>query len=335
MMSGAQKYRALWVTETEENNFAMTIAERDTTDLPPGEVLIRVHYSSLNYKDALSAHGNRGVTREYPHTPGIDAAGVVVADNSGQFSEGDQVVVTGYDLGMNTSGGLAEFIRVPAAWPILLPETLTLREAMIYGTAGLTAALCLNKIEDAGAQPDDGEVVVTGATGGVGTMAIAMLAQKGYSVTAVTGKLEANSMLTGLGASKLIDRRSLDELAAKPMAKPQWAHGIDCLGGDYLFTLLKSLRYGGSVAACGLAASSDLKGNVFPFILRNVNLLGVDSVELPLKIKQRAWQSLATELKLPALGSMAEEISLEQVPQYLDQIFNGQALGRYLVKLID
>ena len=236
---------------------------------------------------------------------------------------------------MNTSGGLAEFIRVPATWPILLPETLTLREAMIYGTAGLTAALCLNKIEDAGAQPDDGEVVVTGATGGVGTMAIAMLAQKGYSVTAVTGKLEANSMLTGLGASKLIDRRSLDELAAKPMAKPQWAHGVDCLGGDYLFTLLKSLRYGGSVAACGLAASSDLKGNVFPFILRNVNLLGVDSVELPLKIKQRAWQSLATELKLPALGSMAEEISLEQVPQYLDQIFNGQALGRYLVKLID
>lgn len=335
MMSGAHKFRALWVTETEENNFSMTITERDTTDLPPGEVLIRVHYSSLNYKDALSAHGNRGVTREYPHTPGIDAAGVVVADNSGQFSEGDQVVVTGYDLGMNTSGGLAEFIRVPATWPILLPETLTLREAMIYGTAGLTAALCLNKIEDAGAQPDDGEVVVTGATGGVGTMAIAMLAQKGYSVTAVTGKLEANSMLTGLGASKLIDRRSLDELAAKPMAKPQWAHGIDCLGGDYLFTLLKSLRYGGSVAACGLAASSGLKGNVFPFILRNVNLLGVDSVELPLKIKQRAWQSLATELKLPALGSMAEEISLEQVPQYLDQIFNGQALGRYLVKLID
>lgn len=333
-MSVEQKFKALWVTETEPDNFLMAVVERDLAELPAGDVLIRVHYSSLNFKDALSAHGNRGVTREYPHTPGIDAAGVVISDSSGQFSEGDQVIVTGYDLGMNTAGGLAEYIRVPADWPLLLPDGLTLRESMIYGTAGLTAALCLNKIEDAGAKPSDGEVVVTGATGGVGTMAIAMLAQKGYSVAAVTGKLEANAMLTSLGASKLIDRKSLDELAAKPMVKPQWAHGIDCLGGDYLFTLVKSLRYGGNVAACGLAASADLSGNVFPFILRNVNLLGVDSVELPLETKRRAWQSLATELKPGSLGKMAEEVSLELVPQYLDQIFNGQALGRYVVKLV-
>jgi alcohol dehydrogenase len=328
-------FTALRVEEEEKNNFSMGLKTQQIDDLPEGDLLIRVHYSSLNFKDALSAHGNRGVTKSYPHTPGIDAAGVVVSDKSGRFSEGDKVIVTGYDLGMNTAGGLAEYIRVPANWAVSLPEGLTLRESMIYGTAGLTAALCLKKILDMGASPDDGEVVVTGATGGVGTMAIALLAKKGFTVAAVTGKLDANEMLISLGATKLIDRKSLDELAAKSMLKPQWAHGIDCLGGDYLFTVIKSLQYGGSVAACGLASDPGLKANVFPFILRNVNLLGIDSVELPLAAKEAAWKLLASDLKLDQLGSMAAEISLEQTPQHLQQIFNGHALGRYVVKLID
>ena len=326
-------FKALWVTETGENSFDQAVVERSIADLPEGEVLIKVEYSSLNFKDALSANGNRGVTKTYPHTPGIDAAGVVETDSSGRFQAGDSVIVTGYDLGMNTPGGLAGYVRVPAAWVVKSPKSLSSRESMIYGTAGLTAALCINKLLQAGAKPEDGEVAVTGATGGVGTMAIAMLSKLGFKVAAVTGKLEAGDKLSALGATKIIDRNSLDELAAKPMAKPQWAHAVDTLGGDYLFTLVKSLHYGGSVAACGLASAPNFKANVFPFILRNVNLLGVDSVELPIAVKEAAWEQLSRELKLDQLGSMAEEINLDQAPQYLNQIFNGHALGRYLVRL--
>ena len=329
----SNKFRALWVTETGFGGFEQAIVQRALDDLPPGELLVRVHYSSLNYKDALSAHGNRGVTRRYPHTPGIDAAGVVESDSSGTFKIGTRVIVTGYDLGMNTCGGLADYIRVPAGWALACPESLDLREAMIYGTAGLTAALSINKLLRMGAAPDDGDVAVTGATGGVGSLAMAMLSHLGFSVAAITGKLEASEMLSRLGARKVIDRASLDELASKTLAPPQWAHAIDCLGGDYLFTLAKSLQYGGSVAACGLAASPEFKANVFPFILRNVNLLGVDSVELSLADKASAWELLAGEFKPAQLHSIAEEISLAQVPHYLEQMINGQSLGRYLVRL--
>lgn len=326
-------FEALEAYETNDQNYEQRIVQRQLSDLPDNEVLIKVEYSSLNFKDALSANGNKGVTQQFPHTPGIDAAGVVVSDGSANFQQGDSVIVTGYDLGMNTAGGLAEYIKVPASWVIPAPAGLTSREAMIYGTAGLTAALCVNKLLMAGAKPEDGDVAVSGATGGVGTMAIAMLAKLGFKVAAITGKLEANDTLTSLGATKVIDRNSLDELAAKPMAKPQWAHAVDTLGGDYLFTLVKSLQYGGSVAACGLASAPTFKANVFPFIIRNVNLLGVDSVELPLAEKSKVWALLADDLKLPKLGAMAEEISLNQVPQFLNQIINGHALGRYLVKL--
>lgn len=328
-----ETFTALQAYETNEKNFEQRVVQRELSELPKNEVLIKVEYSSLNFKDALSANGNKGVTKDFPHTPGIDAAGVVVSDSSQRFQAGDNVIVTGYDLGMNTPGGLAEYVCVPASWVIATPAGLSSREAMIYGTAGLTAALCVNKLLMAGAKPEDGDVAVTGATGGVGTMAIAMLSKLGFKVAAVTGKLEANETLTSLGASKVIDRNSLDELAAKPMAKPQWAHAVDTLGGNYLFTLVKSLHYGGSVAACGLASAANFKANVYPFIIRNVNLLGVDSVELPLNEKTKVWDLLADDLKLPNLGSMAEEITLGQAPQLLNQIINGHALGRYLVKL--
>jgi putative YhdH/YhfP family quinone oxidoreductase len=301
--------------------------------LPEGEVLIKVAYSSLNHTDAMSASGHRGVTKRYPHTPGIDAAGCVVSDSSGRFRRGDKVVVTGYDLGMNTAGGLAQLIRVPACWLVPLPDTLSLREAMIYGTAGLTAALCMEKLLRMGASPEDGVVAVTGATGGVGSMAIALLAQQGFEVAAITGKLESSEDLARLGAKQVIDRSAFDEMIDRPLVSPQWAHAIDCLGGDYLFGLAKSLAYGGSVAACGLSAASEFKANVYPFVLRGINLLGVDSVELPLPLKIQVWEKLADAYRPPRLSSMASEITLAQVPQHLDQLLNGHAVGRYLVKL--
>lgn len=326
-------FKSLWVQETVDNVFEQSIVERCVDDLPAGEVLIRVAYSSLNFKDALSAHGNRGVTRLYPHAPGIDAAGVVETDSSGQFAPGAEVIVTGYDLGMNTAGGLAGYIRVPAAWVVPLPAGLSLRESMILGTAGLTAALCVEKLLQMGATPADGGVIVTGATGGVGSIAVALLSKLGFEVSAATGKLDAGERLIALGAKNIIDRDALIENAQRPMLKPQWAHGVDCLGGEHLFGVVKSLHYGGSVAACGLAAGTTFAGNVFPFILRGVNLLGVDSVELPLSVKAAMWQRLASEFALPNLALLAEEIRLEQVPQHLVQMINGHALGRYLVNV--
>jgi acrylyl-CoA reductase (NADPH) len=328
-----ETFKALWAVETDPCHFEQSIVERRIRDLPDHAVLIRVAYSSLNYKDAQSAAGDKSVTQDYPHTPGIDAAGTVIRDRSGTFQAGDAVIVTGYDLGMNTPGGLAEYIKVPPEWVISCPKGLSLREAMIYGTAGLTAALCINKLLMAGAAPTDGDVAVTGATGGVGTMAVSMLAKLGFSVAAITGKLESAGWLTRLGATKVIDRSSLTELSDISLAQPKWGHGIDCLGGEYLSSLVKSLRYGGSVAACGLTTTSSFNASEVPFLVRNVNLLGVDSVELPLKEKAAVWQQLSDQLKPENLSNMADEIPLGQVPQCLAQINNGHALGRYLVKL--
>ena len=326
-------YRALQVSEGSRGAFHQVVCDLETSELPAGELLIQVVYSSLNYKDALSAIGNRGVTKQYPHTPGVDAAGLVLEDTSGSFLPGDEVLVTGYGLGMDTAGGLAQLIRIPVSWAVRLPEGLSLRESMIYGTAGLTAALCLEKLLCMGAEPADGIVAVTGATGGVGSMAVALLAQQGFDVAAITGKLEASGHLAQLGAKRVIDRSTFDDMVGRPLVSPVWAHAIDCLGGDYLAGLVKSLRYGGSVAACGLSSSSELNANVFPFVLRGINLLGVDSVEPSLADKSKIWEKLATTYRLPLLGLMASEITLEQVPQHLDQLLNGHAVGRYLVAL--
>jgi len=326
------QYRALWITKTAKETFEQAVVERPVSDLPAGDLLVRVHYSSLNYKDMISATGRPGVTRNYPHQPGIDAAGVVEESAVPDFNPGDQVIVCGYDLGMNTFGGLGQYIRVPANWAVPTPPGLSGREAMIYGTAGFTAALCVDKLLRMGADPSGGEVAVTGATGGVGTFAIGLLSKLGFSVAAVTGKLESASHLNALGAQQIVDRSLLLE-SKRPLEKPRFAQGIDTLGGDYLANLLKLIDYGGSVAACGLAASSDLPTTVLPFILRNVNLLGVDCVELPLKQKAANWTRLGSEWKLDNLEIMAEEISLDQVPEYLDRMARGQVVGRYLVNL--
>ncbi len=326
------RFKAL---QTNENggHFETSLIERDTDELPAGEVLIRVTYSSLNYKDALSASGNRGVTRSFPHTPGIDAAGTVAESSVADFSIGDEVIVTGYDLGMNTAGGFGQYIRVPAAWVIKRPVGLSLREAMALGTAGLTAALCIDKLEQAGLEPTDAPILVTGATGGVGSIAIALLSRLGYKVAAVTGKAEQGDFLRKLGATQVVERSALQAGTEKPLLKEQWAGAVDTVGGDILFNVVKSLQRGASVACCGLTAGTHFQANVLPFILRGVNLLGVDSVEIPLVVKASMWDKLSVQWKLPNLDDLVQEISLEQLPEAIERTLAGQQTGRMLVRL--
>ncbi len=326
-------FKALQTSENEEGRFETRIIERDINDLPVGEVLIRVSYSSLNYKDALSASGNRGVTRNFPHTPGIDAAGTVAESSVAEFAKGDEVIVTGYDLGMNTAGGFGQYVRVPAAWVIKRPAGLSLREAMALGTAGLTAALCIDKLEQAGLEPGGGEILVTGATGGVGSVAVALLSQLGYKVAAVTGKADQAEFLTRLGAKQIVERSALQAGTEKPLLKEQWAGAVDTVGGDILFNVVKSLRRGASVSCCGLTAGTGFQGSVLPFILRGVNLLGVDSVEIPLVVKASMWDKLSVQWKLPNLNDLVQEIPLEDLPVAIERILAGQQTGRMLVRL--
>ncbi|WP_421681651.1 YhdH/YhfP family quinone oxidoreductase [Stutzerimonas urumqiensis] len=325
-------FTALQVTEPSQGRFQMDLVQRTLDELPAGEVLIRVRYSSLNFKDALSASGNRGVTRSYPHTPGIDAAGVVEQSSVAEFSAGDEVIVTGYDLGMNTAGGFGQYIRVPAVWVIKRPRELSLRESMILGTAGLTAALCVDKLEQAGLAPDAGPVLVTGATGGVGSIAVALLARLGYAVTAVTGKADRAGFLRSLGATEVIDRQGLQAGGERPLLKEQWAGAVDTVGGDILFNAVKGLRRGGSLACCGLTAGTEFQGNVLPFILRGVNLLGVDSVEIPLVVKASMWDKLSVQWKID-LSALVREVSLGELAGEIERILQGQQVGRVLVDL--
>ncbi|QLF91796.1 YhdH/YhfP family quinone oxidoreductase [Pseudomonas sp. ABC1] len=329
-------FKALQVHE-QQGSFVSSIVERRVDELPAGEVLIRVHYSSLNYKDALSASGNRGVTREYPHTPGIDASGVVAESSVGEFAVGDEVIVTGYDLGMNTSGGYGQYIRVPASWVIKRPSGLSLREAMLLGTAGLTAALCVEKLERAGLESGQaqGPVLVTGATGGVGSIAIALLSSLGYEVAAVTGKAEQGDFLRALGAHHVVERSVLQAGMEKALLKEQWAGAVDTVGGDILFNVVKSLRRGASVACCGLTAGVNFQASVLPFILRGVNLLGVDSVEIPLVVKASMWDKLSLQWKIPHLDELVHEVSLEELPKAIETTLAGKQVGRVLVSLKD
>lgn len=323
-------YRAFFV-EKEDKQVTHSIIERSTDDLPDGDLLIRVQYSSVNYKDALSAKGLPGVTRNYPHTPGIDAAGIVVESKVSDFKEGDEVIVIGFDLGMNTPGGYGEYIRVPASWATHLPDAMTARESMVIGTAGFTAALCLGKLEKMGAKPDDGPVVVTGASGGVGSVAIALLAQSGYEVTASSGKSDQHDYLKSLGASSVIGRDELSEENPRPMLGTLYAHGVDTVGGEILSNVIKSLRYGGSVAICGLVASPAFSTTVLPFILRGINVLGIDSVELPIEQKNETWNRLASDWKVRSLDAMTMETDLEGISESVDKVFAGKGIGRTLV----
>jgi alcohol dehydrogenase len=322
-------FSAFQVRRTDDG-FERDVVRRSVTDLPDGDVLIDVRYSSLNYKDALSATGNPGVTRNFPHTPGIDASGVVVESSDPAFAPGQSVVVIGFDLGMGTAGGFAERIRVPAGWVVALPDGLTLRSAMVLGTAGFTAALCVDKLLAAGLAPGQGPVLVTGATGGVGSVAVRLLAQLGYEVVAASGKAEQHAYLKALGATSIVDRDGARFGIDKPMLKETYAGVVDTVGGDTLVTGLKTLRYGGSLAACGLVESPAIHATVLPFILRHVNLLGIDSVQLPLAEKERIWNRLAGEWSLD-LEQTVTELQLDDLDAAIDRILGGNMVGRGLV----
>lgn len=331
-MALPQTFKAMVVSETAEKTFVREIKQRALSDLPAGELIVEVKYSSLNYKDALSATGNKGVTRKYPHTPGIDAAGVVADSTTKLFGVGEQVTVTGFDLGMNTSGGFGQYVSVPALWATKLPQSLSLKDSMGYGTAGLTAALCIIRLMASGLTKESGEVLVTGATGGVGSVAVAILGKLGFNVVAATGKASEHDFLKGLGAKTIISREEANDTSGRPLQKPRWAGVVDTVGGNILATALKTAKYGGLVAACGNAMSPELNVNVFPFILRGVSLLGVDSVEIPMRARQMAWSKLAGEWRID-LAKLVTEVSLEDLNPKFDQILKGGIRGRVLVDL--
>jgi alcohol dehydrogenase len=325
-------FDAFWV-EQNDDGLRHQIVTRDTDDLPEGDVLVEVFYSSLNYKDGMSAKGIAGVTRAYPHTPGIDAAGIIRASSDPTLPVGEEVIVIGFDLGMNTPGGFGQYIRVPSGWVVPMPAGLSLRESMILGTAGLTAALCIEKLIWMNASPEQGPVLVTGATGGVGSVAVALLAHLGFEVIAMTGKADQADYLTSLGAETIIGRESLQENSSRPLLKPLYAHAIDAVGGPILSNVIKSLNPQGSVAICGLVASSGFDVSVLPFILRGVNVLGIDSVELPLEDKTRNWTKLAQEWRLSGLESMSTEVRLDGLSDKIENIMEGSVVGRTLVRL--
>jgi putative YhdH/YhfP family quinone oxidoreductase len=325
-------FRSFLITENNDD-YEQSIVEKDISDLPDHEVLIQVKYSSLNYKDALSSIGNKGVTKEYPHTPGIDAAGVVVESKSDTFNTGEKVIVTGYDLGMNTSGGFQEYIRVPAEWIVPLPENLTLKESMIYGTAGFTAALSVNKLISDGLKPSDGKILVTGATGGVGSTAIRLLNKLNYEVVAATGKLEEKALLQSMGAAEVIDRKKVDDDSKKPLLKTQWAGVIDTVGGNTLSTAIKMTSYGGNVTTCGNVAGHQFDASVYPFILRGITLYGIDSVQCPRDLREDIWNKLAKEWKPKTISQSVNEISLEALPETIDQMLKGSHKGRTIINL--
>lgn len=329
----SKTFKALRITEEGKDNFTRNIIIRNIDDLPDGEVLIRVHYAALNYKDALSSIGNRGVTRNYPHTPGIDGAGIIEQSNSSDFQAGDKVLVTSYDLGMNTDGAFAEYIRVPADWVVPLPEGLDLKESMIIGTAGLTAAIGLYKMEMMGQNPEQGPVVVSGASGGVGSMAVGILAKAGYEVIASTGKDDASDYLKSIGATEIVDREFINDDTSRPLIKPKWAGAIDTVGGNTLATLLKGCKSGGSVGSCGLVGSPNLSTTVFPFIINGVNLLGLDSASFPMKYRREVWNRLADKWRLPDLDAVATMCTLEELDPYIDKMLKGRIMGRVVVDM--
>ena len=327
-------FRALEASETE-GKFSLKIVEKPIADLPEGDLLIKVDFSSLNYKDAMSASGMPGVTRNYPHTPGIDAAGKIAESRVSDFKEGDEVIVTGYDLGMNTSGGFGEYIRVPPNWAVHLPKGLTAKQSMSLGTAGLTAGLSIHALDSfreyAGLK--NTKSVVSGATGGVGSISVMLLSKLGSEVTAVTGKNDQSDFLHAIGASNILSREELAETARKPIGKSLWDVGVDVASGEILSLLLTSLSPGGAVACSGLVGGPSFESSIFPFILRGNALIGIDSVEIPLKDKEHIWEHFAHDWVLEGLDKSTKEVSLDNLEVEIESILSGNQVGRVLVKI--
>ncbi|MDZ7691601.1 MAG: YhdH/YhfP family quinone oxidoreductase [Balneolaceae bacterium] len=326
-------FTAFVVHQKEDQTFEQTVTQRSFVDLPDYPVLIRVKYSSLNYKDALSASGNKGVTSSYPHTPGIDAAGIVEQSDDERLSAGDPVIVTSYDLGENTSGGFGQYIRVPGDWIVPLPDGLTLRESMIYGTAGFTAAYGVLKIQQNQSESADVPALVTGATGGVGSFAVGLLAQEGYAVTAATGKLNQTDYLRELGARDVIHRKEVTDVASKPLLDGRWSAAVDTVGGEILDAVLRQTKHNGTVTCCGNILGGELSTNIYPFILRGISLMGIDSGRCPMPRRRQIWKQLAGLWKLPFLNRMVREITLDQLKEEIKKILRGDQTGRIILNL--
>ena len=327
-------FRALEASETE-GKFSLKIVEKNIADLPEGDLLIKVDFSSLNYKDAMSASGMPGVTRNYPHTPGIDAAGKIAESRVSDFKEGDDVIVTGYDLGMNTSGGFGEYIKVPPNWAVHLPKGLTAKQSMSLGTAGLTAGLSIHALDSFREYTGlkNTKSVVSGATGGVGSISVMLLSKLGSEVTAVTGKNDQSDFLHTIGASSILSREELAETARKPIGKSLWDVGVDVASGEILSLLLTSLSPGGAIACSGLVGGPSFESSIFPFILRGNALIGIDSVEIPLKNKDHIWEHFAHDWVLEGLDKITKEVSLDNLEVEIESILSGNQVGRVLVKI--
>ncbi|HZG73754.1 MAG TPA: acryloyl-CoA reductase [Chondromyces sp.] len=326
-------FRALMVNKTEDD-FSLDIQQLTSADLPDGDVLIKVAYSSVNYKDGLASIPNGKIVTSYPFVPGIDLSGTVVESKDPRFKEGDQIIATSYEIGVSHYGGYSEYARISGDWIVPLPDGLTLEEAMIFGTAGFTAALSIHRLEENGLTPDKGAVLVTGATGGVGSMAVAMLAKLGYEVTASTGKESEHAFLKKLGAKQIISRGEVLGEKVRPLDKQLWAGAVDPVGGESLAAVLSKLKYNGSAAVSGLTGGTNVPATVFPFILRGINLLGIDSVFCPMDTRKVIWDRMANDLKpTDVLHTIKHEITLDGLPEALSTILQGQSRGRVIVKL--
>jgi NADPH2:quinone reductase len=315
----------------DEGQISGRVVDAALDELTPGDVVIRAAYSSVNYKDALAATGPK-IIRQFPRIGGIDAAGTIESSNDPRYRAGDQVIVTGYGLGVENDGGYSEFVRVPGDFVVPLPDGLTLFDAMALGTAGFTAALGIMRLEQSGVAPDRGPVAVTGSTGGVGSVAVAALSRLGYNVTAITGKDGEHDYLRSLGAADILSRHTI-EFSARPIESSRWAAAVDAAGGDLLSWLVKTTQPWGGVASTGLTGGIDLHLTVIPFILRGVSLIGVDSVTCPMNIRRDVWRRLATDMKPPNLPAIVREIPLEGLPHAFTTLVNGQARGRFVVNL--
>ncbi|MGQ1786226.1 YhdH/YhfP family quinone oxidoreductase [Saccharicrinis sp. GN24d3] len=319
--------------EEENGNYITSIKDMPFDILEKGEVLIKVEYSSLNYKDALSSIGNKGVTRKYPHTPGIDAAGVVEKSNSELYKAGDSVIATSYELGMNHPGGFAEYIKVPDSWIVAMPQNMNARQAMTYGTAGFTAALSVFRLLNNGQKPEMGPVAVTGALGGVGNIACQILNKIGFEVIAANYELAPEAEIQKIGAKSQIDRSVSDDKSGRPMLKTQWAGAVDVVGGNTLTTMLKGCMPLGNVTTCGNIGSGELEMTVYPFILRGVSLLGIDSQNCPMEIRQEIWNLLAGDWSIDFDPGLIRESSLESLRTHIDLMLDKKSKGRVVVKI--
>ncbi|EAR61080.1 MDR family oxidoreductase [Neptuniibacter caesariensis] len=320
------------VLNQEEGKTVSAVSQLELTDLPQEDVLVKVDYSSLNYKDGLAITGKGKIIRNFPMVPGIDLVGTVEESADSRYKSGDKVVLTGWGVGENYWGGYSQYARLKADWLVPLPENMDPVRTMQIGTAGLTAMLCVMALEEGGVTPDKGPIIVSGAAGGVGSVAVSLLSGLGYQVTAITGRPETADYLKSLGASEIVTREEMAE-PARPLEKQRWAGAVDTVGDNILGRILAETDYNGVVAACGLAASFKLPTTVMPFILRNVRLQGVDSVMCPVERRQEAWQRLAKQLPDDAVGEIAQLIGLDELADYAERITNGQVKGRVVVDL--